>query len=711
MVAAEINPRLWDASTPLVERVALAFDEKGPLTKAVKGFCVREGQREFAVEAARAVEEKTILVAEAGTGTGKTFAYLTPALLAGATCVISTAGKSLQDQLCAKDLPALRDALGVPVKVALLKGRANYVCHFRLELTASEGRLPEQDSYLKLRKIQRFAAVSRTGDRAELPDVPEDDRLWPLVTSTRENCLGKDRCPNYDDCFVKKAREDAMQSQVVVVNHHLYLSSMALKRESDAIDGMLPQAALTVIDEAHQLPGIASSFFGTSFSTYDVENVSMEARRLGRTKCNDGAEWEILYDRVLKAGREFRLDAQRIGLAEGERLDVDEIEGFGELYPGFERLRAAFAAMGEAMRANEGRDNELDTLAERHAELMEQMEAWTAIFVKCRNGAADEASEGEATGDAEVGGEAGPEAGAASGADAEVRWLEVSQHGIRFNLTPLSFAEEFREMREREGGAWVFTSATLSSAGRFDLFKQRLGIGECVERTWESPFNYWEQGCFYLPQMPPPANNTAVHTHNVIEKVWPLINAAGGRTFVLCTSLAAVRAAADELQARLEANGNPYPLFVQGDGPKMRLIEEFRAHGNAVLVGSMSFWEGVDIKGEALSLVVIDKIPFAPPNDPVMMARSRAVEASGRRPFDEITLPEAVITLKQGAGRLIRSEGDRGMLVICDPRILNKGYGKVVRDSLPDFYCTRREEKALEFFLNPERFREGLYRG
>ncbi len=711
MAAAEINPRLWDASTPLVERVALAFDEKGPLTKAVKGFCVREGQREFAVEAARAVEEKTILVAEAGTGTGKTFAYLTPALLAGATCVISTAGKSLQDQLCAKDLPALRDALGVPVKVALLKGRANYVCHFRLELTASDGRLPEQDSYLKLRKIQRFAAVSRTGDRAELPDVPEDDRLWPLVTSTRENCLGKDRCPNYDDCFVKKAREDAMQSQVVVVNHHLYLSSMALKRESDAIDGMLPQAALTVIDEAHQLPGIASSFFGTSFSTYDVENVSMEARRLGRTKCNDGAEWEILYDRVLKAGREFRLDAQRIGLAEGERLDVDEIEGFGELYPGFERLRAAFAAMGEAMRANEGRDNELDTLAERHAELMEQMEAWTAIFVKCRNGAADEASEGEAAGDAEVGGEAGPEAGAASGADAEVRWLEVSQHGIRFNLTPLSFAEEFREMREREGGAWVFTSATLSSAGRFDLFKQRLGIGECVERTWESPFNYWEQGCFYLPQMPPPANNTAVHTHNVIEKVWPLINAAGGRTFVLCTSLAAVRAAADELQARLEANGNPYPLFVQGDGPKMRLIEEFRAHGNAVLVGSMSFWEGVDVKGEALSLVVIDKIPFAPPNDPVMMARSRAVEASGRRPFDEITLPEAVITLKQGAGRLIRSEGDRGMLVICDPRILNKGYGKVVRDSLPDFYCTRREEKALEFFLNPERFREGLYRG
>ena len=704
MPAADTNPRLWDASTPLVERVELAFDEKGPLTKAVKGFCVRAGQREFAVETARAVERKDVLVAEAGTGTGKTFAYLTPALLAGVTCVISTAGKSLQDQLCAKDLPALRDALGVPVKVALLKGRANYICLFRLALAEAEGRLPDPDSYLRFRKILRFAALSRTGDRAELPDVPEDDRLWPLVTSTRENCLGKERCPKYDDCFVKKAREDAMQSQVVVVNHHLYLSSMALKRESEAIDGMLPQAALTVIDEAHQLPGIASNFFGTSFSTYDLENVSMEARRLGRTKCNDGAEWEILYDRVLKAGREFRIDVQRIGLSEGERFDVADIERFGELYPGYERLRAAFAGMGEAIVANEGRDAELDTLAGRHAELMGQMEAWTSIFEKSRDGAALGTSPGMPDE------RDGADGSKPRGGDDQVRWLEVSQHGIRFNLTPLSFADDFREMREREGGAWVFTSATLTSGGRFDLFKQRLGIEACVERTWESPFNYWEQGCFYLPQMPPPANNTAEHTHNVVEKSWPLINAAGGRAFVLCTSLAAVRAAAEELRARLEANGNPYPLLVQGDGPKMRLIEEFRAHGNAVLVGSMSFWEGVDVKGEALSLVVIDKIPFAPPNDPVTTARSRAVEASGRRPFDEITLPEAVIALKQGAGRLIRSEEDRGMLVICDPRILNKSYGKIVRDSLPDFYCTRREEKALEFFLNPERFREGLYR-
>ena len=309
MVAAEINPRLWDASTPLVERVALAFDEKGPLTKAVKGFCVREGQREFAVEAARAVEEKTILVAEAGTGTGRDLR------LSDARASCRRDLRHLDGRQVASG-PALRQGPSRPARCArrARQGRASQgTRQLRLPLPPRTHGLrrqaPEQDSYLKLRKIQRFAAVSRTGDRAELPDVPEDDRLWPLVTSTRENCLGKDRCPNYEDCFVKKAREDAMQSQVVVVNHHLYLSSMALKRESDAIDGMLPQAALTVIDEAHQLPGIASSFFGTSFSTYDVENVSMEARRLGRTKCNDGAEWEILYDRVLKAGR--RVQARR----------------------------------------------------------------------------------------------------------------------------------------------------------------------------------------------------------------------------------------------------------------------------------------------------------------------------------------------------------------------------------------------------------------
>lgn len=700
-------PRLFDAQTPLEERVEAAFRPDGPLARAVTGFRAREGQVAFARETARAVTEKSVLVAEAGTGTGKTFAYLTPALLAGVTCVISTAGKSLQDQLFTKDLPALRRALGIPLRISLLKGRANYVCKYRLEVARSGNSLPEQNSYEKLRRIERFAAVSESGDRAELPDVPEDDRLWPMVTSTRENCLGKDRCPHYEDCFVKKARDEAMESQVVVVNHHLYLSSMALKRESEAIDGMLPQAALTVIDEAHQLPGIASNFFGSSFSTYDIEDVSAEARMLGRTKCRDGAAWEILFDAVTKAVRELRLAAQTIGLLEGDRLAVEDIERFGELSPAFIRLQETFAALGEALKANKGRDDELDTLAERHATVLDEMALWIPVMRQSRDGEEEHEQvalvEGEAVADDKS---VRPEADRRN----QVRWVDVSSHGLRFNQTPLSFAREFAEMRAREGGAWVFTSATLSSGGEFKHFKASLGINECVEHSWPSPFRYWEQGCFYLPVMPPPANNMAEHTANMVDRIWPLINASGGRAFVLCTSLAAVEEAARLLNDRLEANGNPFPLLVQGDRPKMRLIEEFRQHGNAILVGSMSFWEGVDVKGDALSLVVIDKLPFAPPNDPVMQARSRAVKAAGASPFFVLALPEAVIALKQGAGRLIRSEDDRGMLVICDTRIVQKGYGKLVLDSLPDFYRTRREEKALEFFLQPERFREGLYR-
>ena len=709
MATERRDPRLFDPLIPLAERVSVAFETNGPLSRAVKGFRVREGQKEFALEVCRAVNEKSVLVAEAGTGTGKTFAYLTPALLAHETCEISTAGKSLQDQLYTKDLPALREALGIPLKISLLKGRANYICLYRLELARSGNSLPEQNSYEKLRRIERFAAVSSTGDRSELPDVPEDDRLWPMVTSTRENCLGKDRCPHYEECFVKKARDEAMESQVVVVNHHLYLSSMALKRESEAIDGMLPQAGLTVIDEAHQLPGIASNFFGSSFSTYDVEDVSVEARMIGRTKCRDGADWEIIFDRVTKALRELRLTAQTIGLKEGDRFAVEEIERFGELSPSFIRLRDTFVALGEAMKANKGRDDELDTLAERHATVLDEMTLWMEVLTQSRDGVPPEEVTLIETDDA----------GAKTEGDANdnqklnrhlVRWVEVSQHGLRFNQTPLSFAQEFAEMREREGGAWVFTSATLSAGGDFKHFKASLGIGDCVERSWESPFQYWEQGCFYLPVMPPPANNTADHTANMIDKVWPLINASEGRAFILCTSLAAVDEAAKRLSALLEANGHPYPLLVQGDRPKMRLIESFREHGNAILVGSMSFWEGVAVKGEALSLVVIDKLPFAPPIDPVIQARSRAVKESGGSPFFALALPEAIIALKQGAGRLIRCEEDRGMLVICDTRLVQKGYGKLVLDSLPDFYRTRREDKALEFFLRPERFAEGLYR-
>lgn len=673
----------------LAGSVKAAFAPDGALAKSVSGYRTREAQTEFALKVVEAIEKQSTVVAEAGTGTGKTFAYLTPALLAGVNVVISTAGKPLQDQLFNKDLPTLMKALGRPVRVSLLKGRANYVCRYRLELARSEDRLPEQNSYIKLRQIEQFVQTTRTGDRAELGSVPEDDRLWPFVTSTRENCLGKD-CPHWEDCFVKKAREAALESQVVVVNHHLYLSSMALRRQSDAIDGMLPKAALTVIDEAHQLPGIASDFFGTSFSTREVDDIATDARAYGRLKANDGADWDTLYDAVVKAGRELRVGVRDIGLLEGERKAIWDIPRFGELSPSLARLIQTFALLGQALVANQGRDPNLDVLCEYLDEVLSEMKLWEPVLQQFRDGV--------------------PEGGKVKSGDC-VRWIEVTQHAVRFNNTPLSFADEFKKLREAEGGSWVFTSATLSSGGDFTHFKTELGLDEsCEALTWESPFRYWEQGCFYLPKIPAPANNTLEHTRRVVDAVWPLIRAAGGRTFLLCTSLAAVEEAARCLVPKLEANGYPFPLLVQGTRPKMALIEEFRSAGNAILVGSMSFWEGVDVKGDALSLVVIDKIPFAPPNDPVSAARSEAIRERGGNPFFLMTLPEAVIALKQGAGRLIRSETDRGMLVLCDPRIVDKAYGKTVIKSLPDFFKTRREEKALEFFLAPDRYNDGLYR-
>lgn len=685
-----------DGTIPLIDgrvleaAVRRAFMPGGALEKATPGFCVRESQLAFAREVVSALEKRTTLIAEAGTGTGKTFAYLTPALLAGVTCIISTAGKSLQDQLYKKDLPALSRALKLPFSSAVLKGRSNYVCPYRLELVQSEGTLPEKDSFLKLRKIIRFAAVSQTGDKAELTDVPENDPLWPMVTSTRESCLGKERCPCWDRCFVRQAREKALQSQVVVVNHHLYVSSMALKAESESIDGMLPQADLTVIDEAHQMADVACSFFGEVFSTRDLEDLMQELRQVGLSKLRDGADWNRLYDNVIKGVRNLRLEASLIGLTEGTRKALTDLPSFGELHPAMQIIREAMLQTAAALRENTERDEAVDNLAERHDLITEAMKVWFELVELFR-----QAPEGTVP---------------AMKADGFVRWIEATTHTLRFNATPLSIAQAFNGIRTAEGGAWIFTSATLSSNRDFTHFKRELGIEEAVEASWDSPFNYWEQGCFYIPDIPEPHNNTLEHTRNVVETIWPLITAAEGRTFLLCTSLTAVKEAARLLSEKLEANGDPYPLYVQGDAPKIELIERFREHGHAILIGSKSFWEGVDVKGEALSLVVVDKMPFTSPDDPVAAARGELLKAAGKSPFFLEALPDAVITLRQGAGRLIRCESDRGMFVLCDPRILKKGYGKTVINSLPDFYRTRRTEKALEFFLAPERYAEGLYR-
>lgn len=695
---------LFDDRRPLRERVREAFGPAGPIARATPGFRPRDGQAAFADAVAEALEADSTVVAEAGTGTGKTFAYLVPALLSGAVVVISTAGKPLQDQLFKKDIPALSRALGIHPSAALLKGRANYVCLHHLKRLAEDGWLPEKDSFEKLRRIQAFAAVSPTGDKAELSSVPEDDALWPYVTSTRENCLGPERCPHYAECFVKRAREAAAAAQIVVVNHHLYLSSMAVKKAaSGAIDGLLPKAALTVFDEAHQLPGIASDFFGTFFTTFQLLDVEAAARELGMSRVRDGADWAALSAALQKTAYDLRLAVRDAGLVEGDRKSIDAMEGFSRLAGPLVDVEKAFGALLAAMKANAGRDAELDTLRDYAEEVFAGVRDWRraaedagerAVSAVKEEASASEKSEGDAP------------------AKPVVRWISVSANGVRFTETPLSFAEDFRAMRGDAGGAYLFTSATLSSAGDFTHFLEEVGLsGEAVRaETWPSPFNYWEQGCFYLPKLPAPANNSAEHAQRMVEAAWPLVNAAGGKTFFLCTSLSAVASAAEALRAKLEANGGLYPLFVQGEKPKAVLIDEFRRRGNAVLVGSMSFWEGVDVRGDALSLVVIDKIPFAPPDDPVDAARCRAIRERGGNPFAEYVLPEAVIALKQGAGRLIRSETDRGVFMLCDVRAVERGYGRVILSSLPDFFRTRRMEKVIEFFSDPERFREGLYR-
>ena len=474
---------------------------------------------------------------------------------------------------------------------------------------------------------------------------------------------------------------------------------------------MLPSANLTVFDEAHQLPGIATDFFGTFFSTWQIEQISDESRYLGINHARDGADWDKLSHDARKAVYDLRIEANAIGLREGDRKAVKTIERFGELEEPFGQVLRTFGALVRALEANKGRHDELDALLSYAGEVDLEMAGWESIIRKLAHG--DDAPEDEAAGDASASDAAAPgvektDEFALKKQESSVQWISVSATGLRFNNTPLSFAGEFRQMREAEGGAWVFTSATLSAAGDFSHFCAETGIDSPKALTWESPFNYWEQGCFYLPKLPAPVN-TVEHASRVVEAAWPLVLAAGGKTFFLCTSLAAVNRMAEELREKLETAGNPYPLLVQGEMPKAALIAEFRRHGNAILVGSMSFWEGVDVRGDALSLVVIDKLPFAPPDDPIVSARSDAIRRRGGSPFGVYALPEAIISLKQGAGRLIRSETDRGVFMLCDARIAEKSYGKSVMKSLPDFFRTRSLEKAIQFFRDPKSWHESLY--
>ncbi len=638
-------------AAPLKRLLQRSFAADGPLAANVSGFRLRPQQLEMSEAIGAAIESTGVLVAEAGTGTGKTFAYLVPALLAGGKVIVSTGTKTLQDQLFDRDLPAVRAALASGASAAVLKGRANYVCLYRLRRAASEARLASREEAAQLRHIERFAASTTTGDRADQAVVPEDAPVWAHATSTRDNCLGQS-CPDYRDCFVMRARKNALAADVVVVNHHLFFADLVLREEG--ISELLPACNTVIFDEAHQLPETARLFFGESLSSAQLVELARDARLELRAAGGASPELDRLAARLEKAARDLRLafgePPARLAWTQALRLP-----DFPDL---LERLNDSLKTLEEALAAQAGRSEGIDSCARRAASALHTL-------IRMREG--DVAS--------------------------EVRWVEVFQHAVHLHVTPLSSAELFRKQMTDHPRAWIFTSATLAVGEDFGHFTRELGVPEAQTRSWSSPFDFQRQALLYLPKGLPPEPNDAGFTEAVIQAALPVLRASEGRAFLLFTTLRALRRAHELLRDRL-----PFPLLVQGTGSRSELLARFRTLGNAVLLGSQSFWEGVDVRGEALSLVIIDKLPFAPPDDPVLAARIEGIRAQGGNPFTALQLPQAVLQLKQGAGRLIRDEADRGVLMLCDPRLLSKPYGRRILHSLPPMKLTRRLEEVQSFF-------------
>ncbi|MCC8998462.1 MAG: ATP-dependent DNA helicase [Candidatus Contendobacter sp.] len=625
---------------------------EGPLAQQVAGFAPRPQQQDMAAAVAAILDDSGTLIVEAGTGTGKTFAYLIPALLAGARIIISTGTRHLQDQLYYQDLPVVRQALKAPVKAALLKGRSNYLCRYRLQVTQQEGRLPSLEQVAELRRIYAWAGRTQRGDIAEIPDVPESSLIWPRVTSTVDNCLGQD-CPQFDDCFLVKARREALAADVLVINHHLFCADLALK-ETAGFAELLPKAEAFILDEAHQLPEIASHFFGRSLSGRQLSEL---ARDTVVEQARDAADFVDLRRRAEALEAAIPALRQALGAAERRALwreiadQPDVEEAVSQLSKVLDRLREA---LKEAAQRGKG----LENCHRRGEDLAQHLLTLT-----------------------------GP-----NDNPDQVRWFETHGRGFTLSLTPLDIAPVFQKQMTARPGAWIFTSATLAVGQGFEHFAARLGLQNYAALRLDSPFDFVRNTLLYHPpELPDPGSSH--YTAALLEAVLPVLEASRGRAFLLFTSYRALREAAEVLADRLA-----YPLLVQGDRPKTALLRQFRSLGNAVLLGTASFWEGVDVRGEALSCVIIDRLPFAAPGDPVVQARIESLRQRGEDPFRCYQLPHAVITLKQGVGRLIRDVSDRGVLVLGDPRLLSKFYGRVFLDSLPPMPRTRKLERVQAFF-------------
>jgi len=634
--------------TVLDSKQVLAAD--GPLARTLPGFAPRPPQQEMAEAVEQAIENRSLLIAEAGTGTGKTFAYLVPALLSGEKIIISTGTKTLQDQLFHKDLPLVRSALDIPVSTAMLKGRGNYLCTYRLGLAEEQGRFTSRRQIDQLQRIRKWRGRTRSGDIGEMEEVPEDTPVWGMVTSNADNCLGQE-CPDFSDCFVMRARRQAQEADVVVVNHHLLFADMALR--DGGFGEILPAANALILDEAHQLPDVATAFFGQGISANQLIEL---ARDTISEDCREAGEDESLRNQADK----LQYAVQEMRQAFGTEQRRAPWSGFAQqaaVREATANLRECLGGLQQQLEPLAPRGKGLESCFRRCSELLERFDYLT-----------------------------GPSP------EEHIHWFETHRRSFSLHLTPLNIASLFRSKVDQQKAAWIFTSATLAVDSRFDYFSSRLGLAGAETRSWESPFDYRRQAVLYVPErLPDPASPD--YTRAVVEHALQVIRLSQGRTFILFTSHRALQWAGEWLSDRLD-----YPLLVQGDMPRSRLLERFRELGNAVLLGTSSFWEGVDVCGEALSCVIIDKLPFASPGDPVTEARISALRARGGNPFMEFQLPEAVLTLKQGAGRLIRDDADRGVLVLCDPRLLSKPYGRLFLNSLPSMTRSRKLAVVQRFF-------------
>ena len=635
-------------STEAVEdELSALLGAAGPFARELPGFAPRAAQQAMASAVAAQLETAGSLVVEAGTGTGKTYAYLVPALRSGRRTVISTGTRTLQDQLFHRDLPRVRDTLGLPARAALLKGRANYLCLYRMKRARGLPQLRGFDD--GLRAVEDWARRTESGELSELGEFREGEALTRQITSTADNCLGT-RCADFERCFVALARRKAQAADVVVVNHHLLFADFLLKDQG--FGQILSGSDAVIVDEAHQLPELASQFFGTRVSTRQVQELARDAQ-LEAQNCGDLPALSETAQRL--AGDGARLEAVFLRVA--PRAPLAQFLANPDAAIEVERCAQSLSELLQGLRPLEERNAELSALLARALALQER---WTHILD-------------------------------AGHAEEEVRWAETLPRGGSLNATPIDVADGFRRMRDTYPGAWVFTSATLAAGRDFQHYTQQLGLEDAQTLQLDSPFDFATQARLYLPRGLPEPNDPA-YSGAVADAVLPVIEAAAGGVFVLCTSHRALRAVAERLRGRM-----PYRLLVQGEQSRSALLDVFAEDGNAVLVGTSSFWEGVDVKGQALRVVVIDKLPFAAPGDPVYEAKLDAIRRRGGTPFFELQLPEAIVQLRQGVGRLIRDPGDRGLLMLCDPRLLSKGYGRRVLASLPTMPVLRDLEPAQAF--------------